>query len=107
MTEENLIYVKAEEWMKTTLPNCISLDVNYTFEKFDFPDYVRNWILKTWNKINDENGGTYEKPNMDATNQEALHVLKNKGCDAAVKFMFTDQETGRELSYSEMRARYG
>jgi len=44
---------------------------------------------------------------MDQRNQTALHVLQTKGPAAAVKHMFTDDDTGRELSYSEMRSRYG
>ena len=44
---------------------------------------------------------------MDETNKKALDVMKNKGIDAAIKHMFTDQESGRQLSYSEMRMRYG
>ena len=44
---------------------------------------------------------------MDKRNQTALHVLQTKGPAAAVKHMFTDDKTGRELSYSEMRSRYG
>ena len=44
---------------------------------------------------------------MDETNKKALDVMKNKGMDAAIKHMFTDQESGRQLSYSEMRMRYG
>jgi len=45
--------------------------------------------------------------NMDKDNKKALNVMKTEGMDAAVKHMFTDQETGRQLSYSEMRMRYG
>jgi hypothetical protein len=44
---------------------------------------------------------------MDDYNKKAAKVLKNEGIDAAINHMFTDQETGRQLSYAEMRARYG
>ena len=44
---------------------------------------------------------------MDANNKKALDVMATQGADAAVKHMFTDQETGRPLSYAEMRMRYG
>jgi hypothetical protein len=44
---------------------------------------------------------------MDDHNKKAAKVLQNEGMDAAIKHMFTDQETGRQLSYGEMRARYG
>ena len=44
---------------------------------------------------------------MDENNKKALDVMAKDGADAAVKHMFTDQETGRQLSYAEMRERYG
>tara|TARA_Y100000389_G_C17470670_1_gene530363 strand:+ start:5121 stop:5567 length:447 start_codon:yes stop_codon:yes gene_type:complete len=45
--------------------------------------------------------------NMDKYNKEAFKVLTTEGPDNAFKFMSVDPETGTELSYSEMRARYG
>ena len=43
---------------------------------------------------------------MDSDNKEALLVMGTKGTEAALKHMFNP--TGdRELSYAEMRARYG
>ena len=44
---------------------------------------------------------------MDDTNRRAFTVMAEEGVDAAVKHMFTDQKTGRALSYAEMRSRYG
>ena len=44
---------------------------------------------------------------MDDANKKAMNVFASKGIDAAITHMFTDQETGRQLSYGEMRARYG
>ena len=44
---------------------------------------------------------------MDDNNKEALKVAAEEGMDAAVKHMFTDQKSGRQLSYAEMRSRYG
>ena len=44
---------------------------------------------------------------MDDINKRALKVMVEEGVDAAVKHMFTDQKTGRALSYAEMRLRYG
>ena len=44
---------------------------------------------------------------MDELNQKAADVWNTQGPEAAVKHMFTDAETGRELSYAEMRYRYG
>ena len=44
---------------------------------------------------------------MDEANKKALNVLNNEGQEEFMKHVFTDQETGRQLSYSEMRMRYG
>jgi hypothetical protein len=44
---------------------------------------------------------------MNNTNKRALKVMVEEGVDAAVKHMFTDQKTGRALSYAEMRLCYG
>ena len=44
---------------------------------------------------------------MDSNNKQALNVWAEQGEKAAVAHMFTDQETGRQLSYGEMRMRYG
>tara|TARA_A100001388_G_scaffold209382_1_gene159862 strand:+ start:57 stop:296 length:240 start_codon:yes stop_codon:yes gene_type:complete len=48
---------------------------------------------------------TYD--NMDDHNKKAVDVMKTKGMSAAIEHMFTDQDTGRQLTYGEMRARYG
>jgi hypothetical protein len=45
--------------------------------------------------------------NMDENNKQVFDVMKNKGMDAAVKHMFTERKTGRQLSYGEMRMLYG
>ena len=36
-----------------------------------------------------------------------MDIWKEKGVEEAIKNMFIDQDTGRTLSYSEMRMRYG
>ena len=43
---------------------------------------------------------------MDELNKKAATVMKNEGMEAAVKHMFTG-ENGKQLSYAEMRERYG
>ena len=100
-------YQHAEAWMNGSYPFCKKADVDWTFEKCEFPDHVRKWIVETWTKIDDKNGGTYVKPAMNDVNQEALRIMTNQGPDAAFKFMTVDQKTGRQLSYSEIRARFG
>ena len=44
---------------------------------------------------------------MDDANKAALKVLQSGDEKAFIKHVFTDQESGRTLSYSEMRMRYG
>ena len=114
------------QWLYTKWPNMKKMDMNWTAERYDYPPYVRQYIKDNWIKVSDENGGTYQKPaieeektfgtgvqnstfyqGMDNTNKLATDVMANEGMEAAVKHMFTDQDTGRQLSYSEMRSRFG
>ncbi len=114
------------QWLYTKWPNMKKMDMNWTAERYDYPQYVRQYIKENWIKVSDENGGTYQKPvieeektfgtdvqnstfyqGMDNTNKLAADVMANEGMEAAVKHMFTDQDTGRQLSYSEMRSRFG
>ena len=46
-------------------------------------------------------------PGMDEPNKKAAVVLQNQGTNAFMAHVFTDQDTGRKLSYAEMRMRYG
>lgn len=46
-------------------------------------------------------------PGMDEANKTAANVFNSQGEKAFLKHIFTDQETGRTMSYSEMRYRYG
>ena len=43
---------------------------------------------------------------MDAANAKALEIMTTKGTEAAVKHMFNPTGT-RQLSYAEMRMRFG
>jgi hypothetical protein len=143
---------ETNEWLSEHWPNARVVDKNWTMERYDYPQEVRDWIKTNWIKINDNNGGTWSEPEyyhmkqeeqkkrkeqerkhhavenpeedngqsfaqnyeksglskgMDELNKKALDVMATGGMDAAVKHMFTDQETGRQLSYGEMRMRYG
>ena len=79
----------------------------FRFENTINPINVK--ILNVWrvykNKNTMINSGIYN--NMDKRNQKAMDVWAEKGLDSAIKHMFTDDETGRPLTYGEMRARYG
>ena len=44
---------------------------------------------------------------MDDANKKAVNVMAEEGMEAAVKHMFTDEKSGRQLSYAEMRMRFG
>ena len=46
-------------------------------------------------------------PRMDDANKKAAQVLQNQGTKAFIEHVFTDQDTGRKLSYAEMRMMYG
>ena len=46
-------------------------------------------------------------PGMDESNKKAAEVLQNQGTNAFIDHVFTDQDTGRKLSYAEMRMIYG
>ena len=121
-----------EQWLQNNWPVMNRCDANYTMERYDFPSYVRNYIKNKWVKVNDEQGGTYEKPTarapltnnqeklktkyqengfisgcpMDDANATAAAVMATEGGQAAVSHMFT-REDGSTRSYSEMRSMYG
>ena len=44
---------------------------------------------------------------MDDANKKAVNIMAEEGMEAAVKHMFTDEKSGRQLSYAEMRMRFG
>ena len=67
-------------------------------------------VDKSTNKVVKGSGVTLPYANykdMDEANKNAADVLASQGSDAAVDHMFTDQKTGRKLSYAEMRGMYG
>ena len=50
-----------QQWLKENWPNCKGLDENWTFERYDYPEDVRQWIRDNWIKVSDNNGGTYHE----------------------------------------------
>jgi hypothetical protein len=125
---------QSNEWLLEYWPKVRFVDKNGTMERYDYPQEVRDWIETNWIKINDDNGGTWSEPKyhmekkkkqecgkkfaedykktglhngMDELNKKALDVMATEGMDSAIKHMFTDQETGNQLSYGAMRTRYG
>lgn len=115
---------EAKNWLMTNWPNARAVDVYGTMKRYNYPEIVKDYIKNNWIKVSDDYGGTYcEKkyyknlpnnhpykkklPTMDEYNKKALEIGKTKGCDEMVKHMFKHPETGRPLSYSEMRMFYG
>ena len=179
MTDDKSNNISGATWLQQNWPNCKRLDHDWTMERYDYPQYVRQYIKDNWVKVSDDNGGTYEHPeyfarknegffltlgskvqskenssdkfsnnkpfkvvvsphldvrkifqdpdtgvpgertddkvkinpsiveNMDPANKKVAGIMENEGMKAAVDAMFTDSETGRKLSYAEMRNRYG
>ena len=128
---------KGQNWLKQNWPNAKVVDVNWTMERYCYPCFVRKYIFSNWLKVSNENGGTYCEPNyyktlpnnhpykkpnffkdykdnnpkiynqMDKNNQKALDIGEEKGEKTLVEHMFKHPETGRKLSYGEMRMFYG
>ena len=115
------------KWLYTHWPQKNVINMEWcSVEHAKCPSYVCDYIENNWVKINTENGGTYQKPEiekektfgtsiqnsnlyqgMDDANKKATDVMANEGMKAAVEHMLTDPDTKRPLSYSEMRSRYG
>lgn len=45
--------------------------------------------------------------NMDENNARVSNIINNEGWNRGIQAMFQDENTGNQLSYSEMRARFG
>ena len=53
---------EGETWLQNNWPNMTRMDMNWTAAKYDYPSHVCEYIKQNWIKINDDNGGTYQKP---------------------------------------------
>jgi hypothetical protein len=60
----NLEYNKFHTWFHQRFPRCYLVDKNFTFLKYNFPDYVQSYIINNWVKISDDGGGTFCEPTM-------------------------------------------
>ena len=69
------------EWLNQNFPKVRTVEVEYTMNRYEFPEEVCEWIKTTWKKTSEANGGTYEKPS------EQLYVLKKDSLDAAASHM--------------------
>ena len=83
--------------------------VDDTTKTVDFENFVNNVENK------DDDGKSFATAykdagfdaGMDDANKKGIDIMEKDGMEAAVKYMFTDQDSGRQLSYGEMRMRYG
>ena len=66
----------AQTWLIERFPNCKVCDQNWTFERYDYPQNVRQWIRDNWIKASDENGGTYYEP--DYHRDKFPHLYEKK-----------------------------
>ena len=64
-----------QEWLKTKMPVMKACDENWTMERYDFPQNVRDWIKNNWIKVNEKGGGTYAEPNyFNDKRNDPLHA---------------------------------
>jgi len=63
-----------QKWLQENCPNVKALD-HGQWERYDYPQYVRDGITENWIKVNDENGGTWHEPNYHKENMVLLLVL--------------------------------
>jgi len=47
------------KWLRERWPNVRMLDRNWTMERYDYPDFVRQYIKDNWVEVSSNNGGTY------------------------------------------------
>ena len=81
-----------QQWLQNRFPNCRALDENWTFERYDYPENVRQWIRENWIKVSEDSGGTYHEPYYHRekfphlytkeTVDEIIHIPINKQCDS-------------------------
>ena len=95
-------------------------------EKQNFPVHVQKYIETHWVRVNDAYGGIYEEPEyhknnqilqskfmhnqtnvMDENNKKAMEIMNTQSMEKAVEYMFTHPQTGKPMSYGEMRYFYG
>ena len=98
-----------QTWLNENKPEITSIiDGKWVFEQYNYPEEVRKYIKTTWIKKCKNNICNYYKPiKEEDENKKAIDILKNQGLDAAANFMFTNPETKKPMSYSDMRSRFG
>lgn len=95
-----------------------------------YPKYVQDYIKEYWNTECRCDTKMYYRPvlkapilkrctctdiikpfidknNMDEANHKIMQRFENESIESGIKSMFEDEKTGKKLTYSEMRDRYG
>jgi 3-deoxy-D-arabino-heptulosonate 7-phosphate (DAHP) synthase len=80
-------------------------------QTYGFSNFM-NTIHNVCNKkpTNEQNSVKEITKNMDKDNANVTKIMMEEGIQAGVKAMFTEKDANgkeRQLSYSEMRSRYG
>ena len=65
----------AKQWLEKYWPKTRAVDVYGTMDRYDYPYNVRNYIMTSWIKINNEYGGTFCEPEY-YSNLPDNHVYK-------------------------------
>jgi len=65
----------AKEWLQTNWPNMQTCDVDWTMKRYDYPDYVCEYIKNNWIKISDSGGGTYQQKYDYKKSLDETHIL--------------------------------
>ena len=115
-------------WLQCFWPHIRIATKTDLMEKQNFPIYVQEYIETNWVHVNNQSGGTYVEPNyhdshfskntnqhifekvsqnMDEYNKKAFKVMCTQPMEKAVEYMFTHPQTGKPMSYGEMRHFYG
>lgn len=50
-------------WLQNNWPNARAVDKNWTMKRYDYPNYVCEYIFENWIKVSEKNGGTFCEPN--------------------------------------------
>jgi hypothetical protein len=107
------VYLKTKygtiEAARKAISGITTKTVDDTTKTVDFENFVNNVENK------DDDGKSFATAykdagfdaGMDDANKKGIDIMEKDGMEAAVKYMFTDQDSGRQLSYGEMRMRYG
>jgi len=51
----------AKKWLQDNHPTMRRMDMTWTAARYDFPEYVKEYIRDNWTRIDERNGGTYEQ----------------------------------------------